>query len=314
MKTLPRLSDGYIYQTYDNTIDLTNKMIELSKTSQILDTELSEQISQIERRYGFPLKNKVIEDFKSHRVILLYNEKGVRLPSTIPAYLMNNGKTLLSCVNMSNYINKNKNGEFHVDTKILYSYMQAGTILASCYQKYQSMINKSSIIKLGSSIYSKLFTKVINKMFTLNVTPAKIDVINFLSSWFFIHRVLGRDSATVTDINKRYALENCKSANRLTVESYINDFDPEVDFVNLDTFIQSLAKNIHGLEDITTRGFVDSYIMSYGPAMMLSLEYLPIFFANIGFVSVGAFLNNQHPLENLFENEGEKLLKELVTI
>lgn len=314
-KQMSSLSSTYLFKLYDETIGLQQKMIELSRGSDMLgDDDISEHLSAIERRYSFPLKNKVIEDYKSNRVVLLYNQKDVRLPNTIPCFLLNNGKNIMCCVNMSNFGNKNRQGVLTLDTKVLYTYMQAGTILASCYQNYNALSSRANVIKLGADIYSKLFTKVVNKMFTLNVTPAKLDVIIFLSGWFFIHRLLGRDGETMEEMNKKYALENCKSGSKLVVESYIEKFVPEEDFVDIDTFMKALSRNVPGLEDITTRSFVDQYIMNYGPAMMLSLEFLPTLLFNLGSISVGAFLNNQHVLEKLVGVEGESLLKELVNL
>lgn len=314
-KQLNSLSSTYLFKMFDETIGLQQKMVELSRGSTILgDDDLMEHISAIDRRYNFPLKNKIMEDYKNNRIVLLYNEKNVRLPNTIPCYLLNNGTNIMCCVNVSNIASKNKQGQYILDTKHLYAYMQAGTILTTCYQKYSSIINKATVVKLGSEIYSKLFTKVVNKMFTLNVTPAKLDVITFLSSWFFIHRVLGRDSESMEDMNKKYALENCKSGSRLVIEDYVTAFDPEKDFVNFDTFIQALANNIPGLEEISVRNFTNQYMMNYGPTMLLSLEFLPTLLFNLGSISVGAFLNNQHVLENMVGKEGEKLLKELVNL
>lgn len=314
-KQLNSLSSTYLFKLYDETIGLQQKMIEISRDSDMLgDDDIAEHISAIERRYTFPLKNKVIEDYKTNRVVLLYNQKDVRLPNTIPCFLLNNGKNIMCCVNMSNMSSRNKQGILTVDTKILFTYMQAGSILATCYQKYNVLVNRANIIKLGSDIYSKLFTKVVNKMFTLNVTPAKLDVVIFLSGWFFIHRLLGRDGESMQDMNMKYALDNCKSGSKLVVESYVDKFIPEEDFVDLDTFIKSLARNVPGLEDMTTRSFVDQYIMNYGPTMMLSLEFLPTLLFNLGSISVGAFLNNQHVLEKMVGEEGERLLKELVSL
>lgn len=314
-KQLNSLSNTYIFKMYDETIGLQKKMVELSRTSTVLgDDNLIEHLSAIERRYNFPLKNKIMEDYRSNRIVLLYNERDVRLPTNIPCFLLNNGTNIICCVNVSNIATKNKQGEYSLDTKHLFSYMQGGTILTSCYQKYNSLISKANVVKLGSDIYSKLFTKVINKMFTLNVTPAKLDVISFLSSWFFIHRVLGRDSESMEEMNKKYALENCKSGSKLVIESYIDRFDPETDFVDFNTFIESLAKNVPGLEDITIRNFINQYVMNYGPTMLLALEFLPTLLFNLGAVSVGAFLNNQHVLEKMVGKEGEQLLKELVNL
>ena len=299
-KNLNSLSATYLYQMYNKTLNLNNLILKMSSSeSEVLsEDDLKFYIADFERRYNFPLKNKVLEDFRQGRVKLIYNEKQYKLPSTIPAYLMNNGQAIICCVNLSNHMRKNKNGEYIIDTKILYSYMQMGTILCLCFSKFNFIKNKVNLIKLGSYMYSKLFTKVMNKMFTLSITPAKTDAINFLSSLFFITNMMGRDEESIFEINKKYALDNCTKMNQLVINDYVSSFDIP-DFKNLDTFLNAIKEKIPGMEDLNTRAFVDNYLMNYGPSMLFGIEYLPYFIGNLSYVEVGAMLNEQIKIENL---------------
>lgn len=299
-KNLNSLSATYLYQMYNKTLNLNNLILKMSSSeSEVLsEDDLKFYIADFERRYNFPLKNKVLEDFRQGRVKLIYNEKQYKLPSTIPAYLMNNGQAIICCVNLSNHMRKNKNGEYIIDTKILYSYMQMGTILCLCFSKFNFIKNKVNLIKLGSYMYSKLFTKVMNKMFTLSITPAKTDAINFLSSLFFITNMMGRDEESIFEINKKYALDNCTKMNQLVINDYVRSFDIP-DFKNLDTFLNAIKEKIPGMEDLNTRAFVDNYLMNYGPSMLFGIEYLPYFIGNLSYVEVGAMLNEQIKIENL---------------
>ena len=148
-KNLNSLSATYLYQMYNKTLNLNNLILKMSSSeSEVLsEDDLKFYIADFERRYNFPLKNKVLEDFRQGRVKLIYNEKQYKLPSTIPAYLMNNGQAIICCVNLSNHMRKNKNGEYIIDTKILYSYMQMGTILCLCFSKFNFIKNKVNLIK-----------------------------------------------------------------------------------------------------------------------------------------------------------------------
>ena len=316
MKNLKSLSATFLYKMYNSTLNLNNTILKISSSdSEVLtEDDLKFYIADFERRYNFPLKNKVLEDFKNGRVKLLYNEKNYKLPSTIPAYLINNGKAIICCVNLSNFMRKNKNGEYIIDTKILYSYMQMGTILCMCYSKYAYMKNKVNIIKLGSYMYAKMFTKVMNKMFTLSITPAKSDTINYLASMFFITNLLGRDEYSIEEMNKKYALDNCTKMNQLVIDDYVSAFTIN-DYENLDTFLKAISENIPGFEDLNTRSFVDNYLMNYGPSMLFGIEYLPYFLGNLAYVQVGPMLNEQNKIENLLGTKDmNDLLKTLSTL
>jgi hypothetical protein len=280
------------------TLHFSDLIIKLSKEGKMLtDTEIGHYIAEFDRRYAFPLKNRVIEDFKTEKVKVLYNDKNYILPSTIPGYLINAGTNIICCVNVSNDMRVNKNNEYIIDPKVLYSLMQMGSIIGLCFSKYSFMKNKVNIIKIGSRMYSKLFSKVMNRLFTLSITPAKQDAITYLASMFFITNMLGRDDESLEDMNKKYALDNCNKINNLVIDDYARQFDNR-DYTDLNTFIEAIKKNIPGMETLSVRGFVDNYISQFGPSMLFATEYLPFFIGNIGYVLVGAMLNNQTVIEN----------------
>lgn len=316
MNSLKSINNTYLFRLYDKSIKLNETIVKLMHESEILgDEELSDYIKTIDKRYMFPLKNQTINDYKAGSMKLIYNNKNYKLPNTIPCFLVNNGKGINCVVNLSNYISINKkNNYYNIDTKILYGLMESGTILSTCYSKYKIMKNKTKMISLGSYIYATLFTRVMNRLFTLSITPAKTDIIMFLSGLFFLNNLLGRDEESSFDLNSRYAMSNCKSSSQLLLEDSIREFDFQKDFSDLDTFIQALARNIAGLEDLTTKVFTEQYISTYGPNMMMGLEFLPTFIHNLGYVQIGCFLNNQNVMENCVGKEIKEFMSEFSTL
>lgn len=315
MKTLKPLNATYIYNLYDSTIGLTNIIMKLVTESTILEeSDLEEYIKAFDKRYDFPLKNKTLADFKNKRVLIINNRKDYRLPTNIPCFLINSGNKIACVVNVSNYTTIRKSGEVNIDYKVLYSLMQGGTILTKCYEKFQLMKNKGNIIKLGSALYAILFNKVISKMFTLNVTPAKSDIMIFLSSMFFITNMLGRDEDSLEDINIRYALDNCKNSSKLVIEDIIREFDFKKDMKDFNTFIQAIADKVPGLENLSIKRFTEEYMKSFGPLMLFSLEFLPTFIFNLGCVQVGSNLNNQYSIENLLGKEINTFIKDFSSL
>ena len=315
MKTLRSINDTYLFKLYDKTLNLNGTMLKLMQESEVLsDTQLAEYISSYDRRYNFPLKNKTLQDYRSGRVKVIYNNKNYKLPNTIPCFLVNNHGSITCIVNVSNYMTVNRNGIYNIEPKYLYSLMQGGTILATCYEKYSLMRNKASLIKLGSSMYSKLFVKIINKSQSLNITPAKIDIITFLSSMFFITNLLGRDEESLLDINIRYALENCKNSSKMVIEDYMREFDFETDFKSLDVFIKAISEKIPGLEDLTVTAFTENYLTAYGANMLMGLEFLPTFIFNLGAIQTGSYLNNQSAIEKDLGSDIDKFISEFSTL
>lgn len=311
MKNLRSINETYLFKLYDKTIGLNKTMLQMVQDGVVLvEEDLIDYIAPIERRYLFPLKNETINDFKSGKVKLLYNNKNYRLPNTVPFFLVNMGDSIVCVVNVSNFTTVNKDGLYKIDSKILYSLMQGGTIMGKCYQKFPAIKNRVTIIKIGSQIYSSLFSKIMNKMFSLSITPAKTDIIIFLSSMFFITNMLGRDDESLIELNKKYALDNCKDSSQLLLNDFKEKFNYQEDMKDFETFINSIARNVAGLEELTVRGFTEQYVTSYGANILMGLEYLPIFIHNLASVTVGSFLNNQNYIENIVGRDIDKLIAE----
>lgn len=310
---LPSIRDSYIFNFYDKNINYNSILGAIVPKSMIIEpADIALQLQIINKRYHFGMKNKVLQGWKEGKYILLFNDTvDKRLPDTLPVFLLNKDRKVVSCVNLSNKMRRNRDGVIDIDTAVLYSYMTAGYIQALCYEKINIMKNKAGIIKHGSFVYSKMFTKVINKIYTMCITPGKLDTIVYLSSLFFLTNLLRRNSPQEYEMNKKYAFENCDSANRLTVGEYAIKFGPE-DFVSFGSFIESL-KRIIGLENIEVRKVLDGYIAMFGATFLLSLDYLPLFLINIAYSDINAGLNRSEVIENLIGTRYE-ILDELALL
>lgn len=316
MKNLRSINETYLFKIYNKTLDLNGTIMKIMtdpNTKVLGNEELSEYTRVFDIRYNFPMKSTVMQYYNQGIIKLVYNPKNFRLPNTIPCFLVNRGSRIDCIVNISNFMTVNKNGNYNIEPKTLYSLMNAGTALATCYQKFQMMKNKTSILKVGSEIYSTLFTKVINKSFSLSVTPAKCDVITCLSSLFFLINLMGRDEEALYDINVRYAMDNCRRSSDLVVNDVLDQFEIN-DFKDLDAFITAIGEKVPGLESINTRSFTEQYVSSFGPNMLMALEYLPTFVGNLCYIMIGSYLNNQHALDNLIGHNITKFITEFTTL
>lgn len=310
-KVLKPLSSTYLFKSYDSTIHLQRKMIETLKGATVVkDDQIEDYLKSIERRYMDAMKNKVFEDYRNGTFKLIYNESDVRLPNSIPAFLINQ-QGVRCFVPITNHMKLDRNDRktITIDPKVLYTLMSAGTFTALCYKQFNTIKNKTVIIKKGSAIYSELLTKVINKLLTLNINEAKVDLVTFMTSLFFIHNMLGRDEENYEEINERYAMENCTGAGRNLIEEIMCRYDCKKNMADFNSFINSLA-TIPGLEKLNTPLIISEYVLAYGSAMLMSLEYLPILMVNLQSVSIGAFLNSQLVLEKRTQGNLSPLIKE----
>lgn len=309
---LKSLSDTYIFKTYDKVIKLQETMVRITTEGELVDDsrpEIKDKIGEIDRRYHYSSKNFVLNCYRQGKIKLVINKKNYRLPTTIPCYLVNAGNSIVCIVNISNHAVIGKDGDIKIETKNLFYLMQCGATLISCYENYRALSMRTDIQTVSSSMYSKLVTKVLNRMFSISINKERQDIITYLTSYFFLYNVMGRTNPSQQEMNKKFAIGNCKSSGVLLVNDIDRLIKPEEHFKDLDTFMTFLKDNVTGLKELTTRSFIDNYVNSYGPTMMLGLEFLPTFYDNLFAVMIGSFTNIQNVIENTLDSDIDKLYK-----
>jgi hypothetical protein len=307
------LTETFLFEFQNKASNLREKMISYSPTMDNLDLKLLEdELNIIQKRFSFPLKNKVIDELHSKkRIVPIFNKDRIKIPTSIPAYLYNlNGKPV-SLVNLTNYGNKDKNGEFHIDTRQLFAVMQTGVVTLGCYENWNAISMNQSVAKLGASIYSKIFSKVLDKMFAVNLDPIKADKVRFIASKFFLLNVLGKTNGeTVNNI----AYGNCLNGTTRTTILAFDQSLPQTAYKRLDDFINAIAQTVEGCHTLTIRTFLDTYIKMYALSAIFALEYFPYFCHMLFSVAVGAHINSEYLIENLVGKELDKFYNEVSNI
>jgi hypothetical protein len=304
------LNDTFIFNYYDKNLK-SNIIKFIDSADEISYEDLKDDLYEIDKRFSFSLKPQIMTDLKSGKITPIYNNSAnLRMPSSIPAILTIKEGKLRCFVNLNNYATKNKEGKITIDTGKLFVLLQAGEVYALSYQYFPRIQRDTEIINYGSELYSKLFTNILNKKFAINLDENKSSQATFLTSKFFLINLLGKEPSEEID---NYALRNCQITSPYVI-SGVNRAINVKDYDKLETFIEALSKNIKGLEKLTVRAYLDNFINAYGPSSLFSLEFLPFFFNTVFSVIVGAFINQQYVLENLFGNTADKLYNRFVNI
>jgi hypothetical protein len=307
------LKDTFLFEFQDKASGLRERMTSYNPTMDNLDIKLIEdELNVIQKRFSFPLKNRVIDDLVSkNRTIAVYNKDRVKVPTFVPAYLYNNNGKPVSLVNLTNYGAKTKEGEFVIDTRQLFAVLQTGTVLLGCYENWNAITMNQTVSKLGASIYSRIFSKVLDKMFAVNLDPIKADKVKYITSKFYLLNLLGKSNGeTVSNI----AYSTCLNGTTRTTITAFEQSMPENSYARLDNFIQAIATVLEGCHTLTVRTFLDTYIKMYGTSAIFALEYFPYLCHMLFSVAVGAHLNSEYLIENLIGRELDKFYNEVANI
>lgn len=308
------LEQTFIYAHLNKSNGLTQNIAALFQKGQTLTKEqLEDSFMLIMRNFKYPLKYKVMEAYKSGEIILKFGTQDTKLPTCLPFLLTKANGKIVAVIPIDSYgLMDKETGNVKIDAKKLYVLMESAYLAIVCYLFQSQLSNRTALISNGSAIYSGMFTKVLNKKYSLNINKTKLHKVLLLSSKFYMINILGMKDS---DLVFNYALKNCPNGNLLTLQE-TNDMLELEDYDNLEKFLKALTKPELGLnfKDLTVRGYLEAFINMYDASCLLSLESFPYFLFNVMSVTDGAYLNNQYILEDIVNNYGAKMYTDLCSV
>ena len=311
---LKSLNSTFIYNHLNKSNGITNNIANLFKNGKVITTkELEEPLMIIMKNFKFPLKFKVMDAINDGTIEMRYNVGG-KLPTALPFFLVSDSdKEVVSVVAIDVYGSYDEEtNSVKIDPKKLYCILEAAYLARVIHLKQKQLVTRSVILSGGSEIYSAMFTKVLNKKYSLNIDKSKMHKVLFLASKFYLINILG---LTDSDMVFNYAVKNCPNGNIYSLQE-VNELVPASAFTDLEHFIDALKSptlNL-GFKDLTVRGYLEAYINMYEASNLLSLECFPYFVYNVISVTNGGYINNQYILEGIVGNTGSKIYNDLLIL
>jgi len=312
--SLKSLNSTFIYNHLNRSNGITNNIANLLKNGKVITMkELEEPLMIITKNFKFPFKFKVLESINNGTIEMRYGV-GSKLPTALPFFLVSDAeKEVIAVVSIDIYgVYDEETNSVRIDPKKLYCMLEAAYIARLIHLRQRQLVTRSVILSGGSEIYSAMFTKVLNKKYSLNIDKSKMHKVLFLASKFYMINVLGLPDS---DMVFNYAIKNCPNGNIYSLQE-VNELVPPEAFENLETFINALklpALNL-GFKDLSVRGYLEAFINMYEASNLLSLECLPYFLYNIISVTNGGYINNQYILESIVGNTGSKIYNDLLVL
>lgn len=312
--SLKSLESTFTYRNLNRSNALSENMMKLMQNGYVMtEKELEEPLMIINKNFKFPLKFKVLDAFKNGTIQIMYGTNS-KIPTCLPFFLTKTNKgRIVAIINVDIYGTYDKeNNSLKIDPKKLYCMMESAYLSIICYEHSTELSTKALVLSAGSNIYSMMFTRVLNKKYSLNIDKTKMHKVIMLSSMFYLINIMGM---TNMDNAFNYALKNCPNGNIYTLQQTIAMFN-ERDFTDLETFIKALTRPEVGLnlKDLTVRNYLEAFIGMYESSALLAVESFYYFLYNILSVTNGAYVNAQYVLEDIVGNMGSKIYNELLKL
>jgi len=307
-----RITDIPLFKISNKGNKVTDQMLAIPINSTRVDNELlSDAINIIDRRFSYPLKNRVIADYQSGRIVPVFN-KNITLTPFIPTFMKVYNNRVTSIVNLSPVATLTKDGALNIDNRTLFAMLQTASILLEYANNFENIkINTKLAIK-GAEVYSKLLFKILDKTFAVNLNRQLADTVSFMTAKFFLIYLMERANDNSTNDIAYQCTSGQTSKNFLINQD--EDLDQSIYMNGITDFIQKGLATISGLKKLSSRHFLAQWLSMYGNSTLLSLEYLPYFYHMVFSSMVGGRLNSEYVIENLASKQIIELNNELSKI
>ncbi|QXN67966.1 hypothetical protein FPHOBKDP_00216 [Listeria phage LPJP1] len=288
-----QLSDSAIFNTSNFQHDLKIKLNKINTSKDVLSKDVLDQnINIINRRINYPTKNKVVGLYNSGKIIPISNKS-----NKFPSYLIvferryNNQRDVL--VDVSRYTNAG--GE--IQPKTLFGLMQQAMITYELNGNWNRFTSNTELMKNSSIAYSRLGSKIFDKMFSLNLNDFKSDFVSFILSKFYLLAMAKKNyNNTIDDIAYKACFNGSSLSLIKEMEEGFNLSEKEL-YKDIFTLFDNLKK-IKGLEKLQVRSYLENYVRMYGDSTVLAIDYLPAFMHMVMSSSISANLNREAIIEN----------------
>ena len=305
MYTEGTMEDSYIFSMFNENKELTSKMLAYIKTAVSIDEEmLQEQLLQIKKSRISPLADEVLGAFARGEIELLYN-RTVKVPLATPFIVRRdpsftgNALNTRATIFISNYGSVSKKfNAYEIPMKNLYVLMESAYV-ALYIHKFPTKIQRNyGLMKIVCSIYTSMFTRIMNKEYSLSLDQDLYDRVNFIISKFFLEKVW---ELTNSDIVFNNAMINIQNPNVTDLKIISDNYDETGinDIGDMLIFIKTLSPR---LSNLSVRYIIQRFMITYHGGAVMAIDYLPYMFYVIINTLLGGFLLSQTSLADIIKN------------
>lgn len=277
--------DAYIYS-----------LLNLDKVAQKIVTEVNPKLdnykiddenlnaitSDIKSKANGIGKEKIIRCINNGDIILI-NAPGISLPAwCIPI----NGKIIAVC-NIFGKVRVSKDKKLVYQVKEIFGLLVVADTLKNFFRSEGKFLYNSSLISNIGVVYSRIFMRVIDSMFSVNSigNERESQFIEYMIIKFYLRRVVEKKLDSRQEASNIASIMSKSKKNSTIVysiaqhEARASEFDDSQDFKSIDTFCKAMAKNINGLNRLETNILIRKMIMLLGEKSALMLETPQFLFA-----------------------------------
>ena len=275
-------------------------------------SQMEDSIRAIAKKESRPLKGRVINDLKDELVIPVYDPVGLSgIPVFVPCWITTYKGKIVCAVNLSARARQDKKtGEIVCHPKTLFSLLMCGTVLRQMTVNEHNIMGSTKLLTSLSKIYSRIFTKILDKNFAISANDLYLDQIRYLAAKFFLISLVGKpNTPMVSDIAaKSIGSSSIQGVKQVDAMMPTNAYD------NLTTFVAALGDVYKRLAKLSTRLLLGDTVRTYSAVSFLVLEYCPFLVWNVLSAVTSGGVTNEFSYDAVMDKDGLAVYSEMARL
>jgi hypothetical protein len=271
---MKHLGDTFLYKK-TKVNNFTKEVAKINFNTERVDIkEIEENLKIISRRFAYSLKTQAIQNLENDRTICIYPNDNT-LTKTLPVFLKSNPKVdggISAIVNLRLHGTRTKDGYISIDNRTLYGLLEDALIYRYLWLNWGQFEYNTQIMRLSTKIYVKLFNKILDRLFGLNLSPTESDQINYCIGKFFLLGIIEKPASDIVNDLAYSCIFNQSTKNM--VIGCDDEFSNEA-YLDINEFIGNLRERFPILSKLNMRKFLETWMTMFGDASMFAMEYYP---------------------------------------
>ena len=231
-----------------------NKAINLIKTSKHLTSEDIEAGYIAVKQITDTLTRAALRAFDTQKTILVYNNvPSMTITQAVPFLTLKTPKGYVTYVFVDKYITVSRDGVLSIQPTILRDLLIGAVVANGLKNNYQNLVNNEYLQKICMEMYTKFFTRIINRQFSIMPDKAVFESVQYWVNRFFLEMVFSSadlpenvdkiskdhikylDEMSITEITNRYNTNPPKNVSELL--EIIKTASPRMNSLGLGMFL-----------------------------------------------------------------------------
>ena len=310
------LTNSEVWQGLNSigSVSAKDRAIDLIKNCKHLNPDDIEMSYITLKQMSDPLTRAGVRSFENSRVVLVYNPNhNTSMSQGIPFLTFQQKGIYNTYIFADRFVTVTRDNIMKMESSILRDFLIAGSISNGIKTNYRKLSSNQFLAKIFMEIYTKLFSRIINREYSIGADKKMFNTVQYFSNRFFLERVF--ESADNKD-----NIENlCQSVYTYVDEVGIAQNKQKYDEANI-TKLSHLLLLINELsvrmKTLQLRTFLNAWNNFYYSPSLLAIENIEYFIFmvltmmsgnNVINISSSDIVKNAKGIKNL-KPELEKLI------